>query len=639
MAADTAAADLAADSAADWAVAGMAVSPTRTQRRRAARLRQHSSASPRPEAANALLADLHWQLIGQFKVLPQATPVLLRREAQAFVPGSFAPGSADATSCPCTPLPRCRHACSFGAWSTAPCTRVCRRAMGHEGLHDCFAHLEPDLHIDDQTCLMRRQVQDAEPCTDLQQTSLATKSAIDGRVDGLPSYLMLESANDGRVDGLPSQGMLKSANDGRVDGLPSQGADADFNRGVLWRPVLAVTVAPHLMQRSLSLAQPADLADPSTCHATAVAAEADSAALPAGRGARTAVRSDLARDHVADAAAAFAGACPGSYGCSAVITWHCDGSDDGQVSGTFHVQRSNFLFLGKRRLQRPDTQVTLKLQTASPVLQGASVRLHFAHAVSCRITLQGVHEAEKLRDVCAAVHEQSDRGKVASDAAAHAVAGLAGQAATTEAAAARAAADKAAFAEAAQGDAAKATIAEAAAADATATRVAAAETVATRTVAAQTVATEAAVTGAAAAEAIAANDASALAAKVAAVPAVISADEPNSAIDGRVDGLPWHDAVIPKSANDGRVDGLPSSASETRDRHAAGCKAADAATAAAAAAGLPVHADKVAAASAASAGPDATCAATTAADAAATALLAATATFMRRCRQATEQRY
>ena len=605
MAADTAAADLAADSAADWAVAGMAVSPTRTQRRRAARLRQHSSASPRPEAANALLADLHWQLIGQFKVLPQATPVLLRREAQAFVPGSFAPGSADATSCPCTPLPRCRHACSFGAWSTAPCTRLCRRAMGHEGLHDCFAHLEPDLHIDDQTCLMRRQVQDAEPCTDLQQTSLATKSAIDGRVDG----------------------------------LPSQGADADFNRGVLWRPVLAVTVAPHLMQRSPSLAQPADLADPSTCHATAVAAEADSAALPAGRGARTAVRSDLARDHVADAAAAFAGACPGSYGCSAVITWHCDGSDDGQVSGTFHVQRSNFLFLGKRRLQRPDTQVTLKLQTASPVLQGASVRLHFAHAVSCRITLQGVHEAEKLRDVCAAVHEQSDRGKGASDAAAHAVAGLAGQAATTEAAAARAAADKAAFAEAAQGDAAKATIAEAAAADATATRVAAAETVATSTVAAQTVATEAAVTGAAAAEAIAANDASALAAKVAAVPAVISADEPNSAIDGRVDGLPWHDAVIPKSANDGRVDGLPSSASETRDRHAAGCKAADAATAAAAAAGLPVHADKVAAASAASAGPDATCAATTAADAAATALLAATATFMRRCRQATEQRY
>ena len=208
----------------------------------------------------------------------------------------------------------------------------------------------------------------------------------------------------------------------------------DFNRGLLWRPVLSVTVASVAGQVA-----------PSTCQAAgrlAVASDAGLSVSSAGHAAGLiAARCDPACERVAAAAAALAGASPGSYGCQADITWLRAGSEDGQVSGTFHVQRSNFLFIGKKRLQRPDSTVILKVQTASPELhEGASVRLHFVNDLSCIIKLQGAYEAEKLRDECAAVHDNSrgsganhftSMASAANDAATSTSNALAGTARTT----------------------------------------------------------------------------------------------------------------------------------------------------------------------------------------------------------------
>ena len=78
------------------------------------------------------------------------------------------------------------------------------------------------------------------------------------------------------------------------------------------------------------------------------------------------------------------------------------------MSGRLHIQMGNFLFLKSKRLQRPDSNVTLKLQAAPPELhEGLSVRLHFANGLICNINLQGVHEAETLREECAAIYEKA----------------------------------------------------------------------------------------------------------------------------------------------------------------------------------------------------------------------------------------
>ena len=143
------------------------------------------------------------------------------------------------------------------------------------------------------------------------------------------------------------------------------------------------------------------------------------AKAPEGQG-KTAVavviqRSVIAAVAAADAAsvglaatyAATAAALPKPRaGCDVDITWLRAGSVDGHVSGRLHVQRSCFLFLGKKRLQRPDFNGTLNLQTALPELHGASVRLHFVNDLSCIFKLQGVYEAETLRDECAAAYDK-----------------------------------------------------------------------------------------------------------------------------------------------------------------------------------------------------------------------------------------
>ena len=78
------------------------------------------------------------------------------------------------------------------------------------------------------------------------------------------------------------------------------------------------------------------------------------------------------------------------------------------MSGRLHIQMGNFLFLDKKRVQRPDSTVTLKLQAAPPDLhEGLSVRLHFSNGLTCNIILRGVYEAETLRDECAAIYEKA----------------------------------------------------------------------------------------------------------------------------------------------------------------------------------------------------------------------------------------
>ena len=90
------------------------------------------------------------------------------------------------------------------------------------------------------------------------------------------------------------------------------------------------------------------------------------------------------------------------------IAWLRDGTEDGRMSGRLHIQMGNFLFLKSKRLQRPDSNVTLKLQAAPPELhEGLSVRLHFANGLICNINLQGVHEAETLRNECAVIYEKA----------------------------------------------------------------------------------------------------------------------------------------------------------------------------------------------------------------------------------------
>jgi hypothetical protein len=40
------------------------------------------------------------------------------------------------------PVPRCGKQCVWGSWTETPCLGNCRRAVGHDGGHDCLQHPE-----------------------------------------------------------------------------------------------------------------------------------------------------------------------------------------------------------------------------------------------------------------------------------------------------------------------------------------------------------------------------------------------------------------------------------------------------------------------------------------------------------------